>query len=100
MVKFKRQKVAVAVAAGDSEWRPGNLHARSDDISGIDRIPKRDVGIPFCANVANCGESSHQREAGVFGADESRARSGNAQAFVSSATRVESEMGVNVEEAG
>src|SRR5262249_28506366 len=99
-VKFKRQKIAIAMASRDSKWGARNLHARTDDITGIDSVAKRDIGITFSSKVANRGESRHQSEASVLGTRERSTWCGDPQPFVSTTACVRCEVSVNVEETG
>ena len=99
-MKFKREKIAVAVAAGDSERRAGNLHARPDHVTGINGVAQRDIGIAFCAHVANGGEPGHQRESRVLCAQQRGTCCGDSQTLVSAPAGVGSEMSVDVEKTG
>ncbi len=94
---FERQKIVVAVAAGDSQGRAGNHHAGPLDIASINRISKSNIGVAGGADVAHGSETSAHGEARVLGAGESLARNGNAESLIAAGARIASEVRVHID---
>ena len=81
-VIFEGQHVVVAVSAGNAQRRAAGNDARARHVPGIDGIAQSDVGELACANIPDGGESGQERDAGILGADQSLARSGNGKRLV------------------
>ena len=87
------------MTSGDAKRRTGNTHTGTLYIARVNAIAKSDVGVTVGADVANGGEASAEREAGVLHAGDSFARNGNAQARVAMAGRIARKMGVDIDQA-
>ena len=60
-MKPRRKQVFVAVAAGDSQRRARSDHARSDDVTIINRIAQRDICIIYRPQVSHRCKTCLQR---------------------------------------
>lgn len=62
------------MAAGNPERRPRHQHPRAFNVTGLNRVPERDVGILRGSDITNRGEAGQQGCAGVAGPSQRSAR--------------------------
>ena len=87
------------MAAGDAQRRPGDEHARAEDLAVIDGIAQRDVGVAFRADVTDGGETGEQRLLRVLGAGQRLAGHRDAERGVAGVSRIGRQVIVDVDQA-
>src|SRR5258707_5331582 len=100
MVILRGQKIVVTMAAGDSERRARDEHARTRNFASVDSVANCDVGVASCAHIADGGEAGQEREASVLGTGYGAARNRDAEACVAAMGRVTGDVSVDVNQAG
>src|SRR5438445_401883 len=74
MMKLERKKTVVAMPPRNTQGWPGNLHAGSEHVAGIDGVAKRYIGVALCTHIAYCREPCRQGKARVLCANQRRPR--------------------------
>ena len=97
-VQIGREAAQVAVATGGGESHRGDEHARSDEVTGVDRVAQRNVEVLTGADVAYRGEAGLDGTPGVGRGAHGRIehRAPEEPVVVRGATR--REVGVHVDE--
>src|ERR1700745_3385483 len=66
MMKLERKKIVVAMPPRNTQGWPGNLHAGSEHVAGIDGVAKRYIGVALRTHIAYCREPCEQGKARVL----------------------------------
>jgi hypothetical protein len=98
-MKFDGKEIVVAVAPGNAERRPGDLHARPFDFAVVDAIADGHIGVTAGADIANGGETRAERNARVLDAGDSFPRDGNPEALIASGGGVGGDVRVDIDQA-
>jgi len=74
IVKLGSEVGVVAMAAGAADHGSRDLHARAGDISGIDSVAQRNIGVVGRPHIADSGKAYVERHPRPFSTDDRHAR--------------------------